>query len=110
RIIPFGIGLVVPLFMPKAAAARHVDRAALGRLLAVSVGIGVAGIAVVLAAFEIWPSAIVHVTFGAAYVDAAPILRLYAIDGSLIALGMLGSSYLVAVGEYAVGTWLAASV
>ena len=110
RIIPFGIGLVVPLVMPKAAAARHVDRAALGRLLAVAFGIGVGGILVVLAIVEIWPTSIVHVTFGAAYAQAALILRLYAIDGALLALGMLGSSYLVAVGDYRIGKWMVASL
>jgi O-antigen/teichoic acid export membrane protein len=110
RIIPFGIGLVVPLVMPKAAAARHVDRAALGRLLAVAFGIGAGGILVVLAIVEIWPTSIVHVTFGAAYAQAAFILRLYAIDGALLAFGMLGSSYLVAVGDYRIGKWMVGSL
>jgi len=110
RIIPFGIGLVVPLVMPKAAAARHVDRAALGRLLTVAFGIGVGGIVIVLAVIEVWPTSIVHVTFGEAYAQAALILRLYAIDGALIALGMLGTSYLVAVGDYRVGGWMVGSL
>ena len=110
RIIPFGIGLVVPLVMPKAAAARHVDRAALGRLLAVAFGIGAGGILAVLALVEIWPTSIVHVTFGAQYAQAALILRLYAIDGALLALGMLGSSYLVAVGDYRIGAWMVGSL
>jgi len=110
RIIPFGIGLVVPLVMPKAAAARHVDRAALGRLLAVAFGIGAGGILIALASIEIWPTSIVHVTFGAAYAQAALILRLYAVDGALIALGMLGTSYLVSVGDYRIGAWMVASL
>lgn len=110
RIIPFGIGLVVPLVMPKAAAARHVDRAALGRLLAVAFGIGVGGILIVLAIVEIWPFSIVHVTFGAAYTQAALILRLYAVDGALLALCMLGGSYLVAVGDYRIGAWMVGSL
>jgi O-antigen/teichoic acid export membrane protein len=110
RIIPFGIGLLVPLVMPKAAAARHVDRAALGRLLAVAFGIGAGGILLVLAFVEIWPTSIVHVTFGAQYAQAALILRLYAIDGALLALGMLGSSYLVSVGDYRIGAWMVGSL
>jgi len=110
RIIPFGIGLVVPLVMPKAAAARHVDRAALGRLLAVALGIGAGGILIALGSIEIWPTSIVHVTFGAAYAQAALILRLYAVDGALIALGMLGTSYLVSVGDYRIGAWMVASL
>lgn len=110
RIIPFCTGLVVPLVMPKAAAARHVDRAALGRLLAVAFGLGTAGIFAVLALFELWPASIVHVTFGAAYTQAADIVRLYAVDGALIAFGMLGSSYLVSVGDYRIGAWLVGSL
>ena len=110
RIIPFGIGLVVPLVMPRAAAARHVDRKALGRLLAVAFGIGAGGILVVLATVEIWPTSIVHVTFGAQYAQAALILRLYAIDGALLAFGMLGSSYLVSVGDYRIGAWMVGSL
>lgn len=110
RIIPFGIGLVVPLIMPKAAAARHVDRAALGHLLAVAFGIGAAGILAVLAFVEIWPASIVHVTFGEQFAQAALILRLYAVDGALIALGMLGTSYLVSVGDYRIGAWMVASL
>jgi len=110
RIIPFGMGLIVPLFMPKAAAARHVDRAALGHLLWVMFSVGVGGIAIVLAIMEIWPIALVGVTFGSAYSGAAAILRLYALDGALLALGTLGSSYLISVGEYGVARWLVGSL
>jgi O-antigen/teichoic acid export membrane protein len=106
RIIPFGVGLIVPLVTPKAVAARFAGRAALVRLLAVTFGVAIAGTAVALAAMEIWPSAIVAVTFGAKFAHAADLLRLYAVDASLIALGVLGSAYLAAMGEYRVGLWL----
>jgi O-antigen/teichoic acid export membrane protein len=110
RIIPFGIGLIVPLITPKAVAARHAYRSALVRLLAVTFGIGIAGTLAALAVMEVWPDALVGLTFGAKFAPAAPLLRLYAIDTSLIALGLLGCTYLAAIGEYAIGAWLVAAL
>ena len=110
RIIPFGIATIVPLVTPKAAAARHHNRAALLRLLTITGGMAVAGTAAALAVMELWPHALVAITFGATYAPAAPLLRLYAVDTALVALGLFGSSYLAAVGEYGVGAWLVAAV
>jgi O-antigen/teichoic acid export membrane protein len=110
RIIPYGVGLLVPLITPKAVAARHTNRAALAHLLAVTFGAAIAGSAAVLGAMELWPNAIIAVTFGAKFAPAAPMLRLYAVDTSLIALGLLGYTYLAAVGEYYVAGWLVAAL
>lgn len=110
RIIPYGVGLLVPLITPKAVAARHANRAALAHLLAVTFGAAILGSAAVLGVMELWPNAIIAVTFGAKFAPAAPMLRLYAVDTSLIALGLLGYTYLAAVGEYYVAGWLVAAL
>lgn len=110
RIIPFGVGLIVPLITPKAVAAKHSSRAALAHLLFVTFGAAVLGTAVVLAVMEIWPDRLIAITFGPNFAPAAQLLRVYAIDTSLIALGLLGYSYLAAVAEYGVAWWLAAAV
>jgi O-antigen/teichoic acid export membrane protein len=110
RIIPFGIGLIVPLVTPKAAAARHASRAALARLLGVTFGIAIVGTAAALAVMEAWPQTLVSLTFGAKFSNAAALLRLYAVDTSMLALGLLGTSYLAAIGEYAIAPWLVAAV
>jgi len=110
RIIPFGIGLIVPLVTPKAAAARHAGAAALARLLGVTLAIACVGTALALAIMEAIPGALVGLTFGAKFVSAASVLRLYAVDTSLIALGLLGTSYLAAIGEYGIGAWLVGAV
>jgi O-antigen/teichoic acid export membrane protein len=109
RIIPFGIATIVPMVTPKAVAARH-HGAALRRLLAISSGMALAGTAAALLVMEVWSHSLVAITFGAAYAPAAPLLRLYAVDTSLVALGLFGSSYLAAVGEYGIGGWLVAAV
>jgi O-antigen/teichoic acid export membrane protein len=110
RIIPFGMGLIVPLVTPKAVAARHRSRAELVHLLRVTFGIAVAGVVAALIVFETWPQPIIALTFGAKFAHAAPLLRLYAADTSLIALGLIGVSYLAAIGEYGIGVWLVAAV
>jgi len=110
RIIPFGIGLIVPLVTPKAAAARHTDRAALARLLAVTFGIALAGTLLALGLMEALPQMLVSLTFGAKFSSSAPLLQLYAVDTSLLALGLLGTSYLAAIGEYGIAPWLVAAV
>ena len=110
RIIPFGIGLIVPLITPKAVAARHVDRKALRHLLAAGFGIAFAGATIVLVVMELWPQALIGLTFGAKFAAAAPLLRLYAVDTTLIAIGMFGASYLAAIGAYEVGNWMLLAV
>jgi len=110
RIIPFGAGLVVPLVTPKAVAAMHANRATLARLLAITFGAAGLGICVALAVAELFPAALVALTYGAKFAQAPPLLRLYAVDTSLIAVGLLGYSYLAAIGEYAVVWWLVGAV
>jgi O-antigen/teichoic acid export membrane protein len=106
RVIPFGAGLIVPLLTPKAVAARHADRAQLSRLLAVTFGAAAGGIACVLAVMELWPGGLILFTFGKTFAMAAPLLRIYALDDSLIALGLIGYSYLAGIGDYAIAAWL----
>ncbi len=110
RIIPFGVGLIVPLVTPKAVAARHVGRGALRHLLGVTFGAAIGGALLALAVMELWPQALIGLTFGAKFAGAAPLLRLYAIDGALIGVGVLGTSYLAAIGAYGVATWLLAAL
>ena len=110
RIIPFGVAVVVPLVMPKAIAARQHDRAELVRLLAITFGAALVGTVIVLAVMVVWSQPLVSITFGSAYAPAVAILRLYAVDAALIALGLLGASYLAAMGEYGVAPWLTAAL
>lgn len=110
RIIPFGVLLIAPLTAPKAVAARHAGRGALLRLLIVTFGFATAGALVALAVMEAVPAQLIGVTFGAAFAPAVPLLRIYAVDTSLIALGQLGAAYLAAVGEYGVAKWLGLSL
>ncbi|HXW76190.1 MAG TPA: oligosaccharide flippase family protein [Candidatus Eremiobacteraceae bacterium] len=110
RVIPFGLGLLVPLVTPKAVAARHAQRGALAHLLAVTFGAALAGAIGALAVAQLWPGALIAVTFGKQFAPAAPLLRLYAIDTALMGLGTLGYSYLAGIGEYAVARWLVVTV
>jgi O-antigen/teichoic acid export membrane protein len=106
RIIPFGVGLVVPLVTPKAVAARHASRGELAHLLTVAFGAALCGAVVVLVAMELWPYLLIAATFGPRFAAAAPLLRWYAVDGLLLACGTLASAYLAAMGEYGIGPWL----
>jgi O-antigen/teichoic acid export membrane protein len=110
RILPFGVGLVVPLVTPKAVAASHAGRGELAHLLAVTFGASMAGALAVLGAMELWPNALIAVTFGPKFSASAPLLRVYAIDGLLLSICLVGSSYLAAMGEYGIVPWLSAAV
>jgi O-antigen/teichoic acid export membrane protein len=100
RTIPFGVGLLALVMGPKAAAAQHVSRESLRRLLGLWFGAGVA-----LALFGITlttfvPSQLLGITYGAKFVQAAPLLQLYGVAMGLFALVALGIAYLQAVRSY----------
>ena len=48
--------------------------------------------------------------FGVQFAPAAAILPLYAVDAALIAICTLGTNYLVAVGDYAIGWYVFVAV
>ena len=110
RIIPFGVGLVVPLVTPKAVAARHVSRSDLARLLSVTFGAAMLGAIVVALVMEAWPAQLITLMFGAKFAAASTVLRLYAVDATLLAFGTLAAGYLAAMGEYGIVPWMAAAV
>jgi O-antigen/teichoic acid export membrane protein len=109
RTIPFGIGLISLVASPRAAAAYHISRATLKHLLALTFGTGAACaiIAVILVGF--FAGWLLALAFGQQYVSAAQLLRLYAVDGALLALNGLAASYLLAVGNYAIAPYLIAA-
>jgi len=110
RTIPFAAGFIGIVLMPKAAAARHASRESLGRLLALTVGLTAAFAVVGMGLMFVFPEALLRVTFGPAFVKAAPLLRLYGVNATLFALYGIGLNYLVATREYGVGAYLAGAV
>jgi O-antigen/teichoic acid export membrane protein len=110
RIIPFAVGLIGLILMPKSAALHRSNRASLERVLQVTFGAGIAGSLFGLACAWIAPGLLVRVMFGAQFEPASMILPLYAVDTALIAICTLGTNYLVAVGDYAIGWFVFAAV
>jgi O-antigen/teichoic acid export membrane protein len=110
RIIPFAVGLIGLILMPKSAALHRSSRASLERVLQVTFGAGVAGSLLGLLCAWLAPGLLVRVMFGAQFGPAAAILPLYAVDAALIAICTLGTSYLVAVGDYVIGWYVFAAV
>lgn len=110
RIIPYGVGMIAPVVMARAAAATHVSARA--RALVAGFSFAASGSIALLAAVLIVPLAgpLVHLLFGAAYAPAAQMLPLYALDGVLLALVATGLNYLGAVGDFRATPWLAATV
>jgi len=102
RTIPFGVGLVGLIVMPKAAAARHVGRESLARVLGLAATIATVTVVVALAVIATFPAQIIAVTYGPTFAAAAPLLRIYALDEALFALWGIAISYLVAVASYEV--------
>jgi O-antigen/teichoic acid export membrane protein len=100
RTIPFAVGMIALVMAPKAAAAQHVSRELLGRLLAVTFGAGVVGAlgGVMFTTFA--PSALLSITFGPSFVQAHDLLRQYGVAEALLAIDALGIAYLQAVGSY----------
>ncbi|MBV8172890.1 MAG: oligosaccharide flippase family protein [Candidatus Eremiobacteraeota bacterium] len=100
RTIPFGVGMISLVMAPKAAAALHVSRDLLRRLLALTFG---AGAALALAGFAIAalvPAQLLSITYGPSFAQAQYLLREYAGAEALLAVDSLGIAYLQAIGSY----------
>jgi O-antigen/teichoic acid export membrane protein len=100
RTIPFGVGLLALVMGPKAAGAQHVSRDSLWRLLLLWFGAGVVMALCGIALLNLVPAQLLGITYGAKFVAAAPLLRLYGIASGLFALDALGIAYLQSVGSY----------
>ncbi len=100
RTIPFAVGMIALVMAPKAAAALHVSRELLGRLLAVTFGAGVVGALAGVTFTTFAPSALLSITFGPSFVQAHDLLRQYGVAEALLAIDALGIAYLQAVGSY----------
>jgi len=110
RIIPYGVGLIGLILLPKAAAAQHASRSSLMRLLAVCFGAGLLVTGVVVAVLVTVPKLVIAVSYGATYAGAIPLLRLYGIDQGLLGACGLGFAYLIAVRDYRIGRFLIVAV
>jgi O-antigen/teichoic acid export membrane protein len=110
RIIPFAVGFIGLILMPKSAALHRSSRASLERVLQLTFGAGIAGSLIGLLCAWLGSGLLVRVMFGAQFSPAAAILPLYAVDTALIAICTLGTNYLVAVGDYAIGWYVFAAV
>jgi O-antigen/teichoic acid export membrane protein len=110
RIIPYGVGLISLVLMPKAAAALHSSRDSLVRLLRVAVGAGLMLTGVLVALFVVGPSFVIAISYGAKFAASVPLLRLYGIDAGILAILGLGLSYLIAVSDYLVTRFLVVAV
>jgi O-antigen/teichoic acid export membrane protein len=100
RTIPFGVGMIALVMAPKAAAAQHVSRELLRRLLALTFGAGVLLSALGFAIAALFPGLLLGITFGPAFVQAQYLLREYGAAQALLAVDALGIAYLQAVGSY----------
>ena len=109
RTIPYAASFIALILMPKAAAAIHVSRDSLARVLGLMAGMTAACVAAAFAFINILAQPIVHLTYGPAFVGAASILRTYTIDEALFALWASAIACLVAVGRYEVFAYLAAA-
>lgn len=109
RTIPYAASFIALILMPKAAAAIHVSRDALARVLTLAAGMTVAIVLAVVAFINLLAHPIVGVTYGAAFTGAAPILGAYTLDEALFALWASANACLVAVGRYEVFGYLAAA-
>ncbi len=107
RIVPYGVGLINLVLMPKAAAAKHASRGSLARLLALAFGGGFILTCACVLLFAGAPGLVIGASYGAKFVASAPILRIYAVDEGLFALCGLGVAYLVSVRDYRIVRFLA---
>jgi stage V sporulation protein B len=106
RIVPYGVGLINLIMMPKAAAAHHAGREAVTRLLGLAYGAGALLTVTCVAALAFFPQVVIGASYGAKFAASIPILRLYAIDEGLFAICALGTAYLTAVREYRVAIFI----
>jgi len=110
RAIPYAASFIALILMPKAAAAIHVSRDSLARVLGFTAAMTVISVAAALAFINLFGPTIVGVTYGPSFTGAAPILRAYTVDEALFALWASASGYLVAVGRYEIFVYLAVAV
>jgi O-antigen/teichoic acid export membrane protein len=110
RIIPYGVGLIGLVLMPKAAAAHHASRESLTRLLTIAFGAGLLVTGVVVALLVGAPSLVIAASYGARFAGAIPLLRLYAVDEGILGACTLGFAYLIAVRDYRVARFLVPAV
>ena len=110
RTIPFGVGMIALVMAPKAAAAQHVSRELLQRLLALTFGAGVLLSVLGFAIAALFPGLLLGITFGPAFVQAQYLLREYGAAQALLAVDALGIAYLQAVGSYRCTPVLVAAV
>jgi len=109
RTIPYAASFIALILMPKAAAALHVSRHSLTRVLGFTAGMTAVCVVAALALINLFGPTIVGVTYGPAFTGAQPILRAYTVDEALFALWASANGYLVAVGRYEVFVYLAAA-
>ena len=102
RTLPFAVGLIGLIIMPKAAAARHVGREALAHVLATAAILAASTVVVGAALIAAFPAVLERVTYGPAFGAAVPLLRIYALDAALLGLWGIAISYLVAIASYEV--------
>jgi len=107
RTIPYAASFIALILMPKAAAAIHVSRDSLARVLALAAGMTAACVIAALALINLLARPIIGATYGPAFTGAAPILGAYTVDEALFALWASANACLVAVGRYEVFGYLA---
>lgn len=110
RTLPFGVGLIALIVMPKAAAARYASRSSLAGVLGVAAASSAAAVAAGACLLIALGPAIMTLTYGAAFSPAASMLRAYTIDEALLALWLVATSYLLALARYEVFSFLLATV
>ncbi|MBV8460487.1 MAG: hypothetical protein JO009_06325, partial [Candidatus Eremiobacteraeota bacterium] len=77
----------------------------LARVLGMAALLGSLAGMLACAVLALIPGPLIALTYGASFVGAAPLLRMYALDEMLLAFWVIASSYLVAVARYSV-FWL----
>ena len=110
RTIPYGIGLIGLVLMPKAAAAHHLSRHSLSRLLCLAFSLALFGIALGLFVTQLFAGPLLAVSYGPKFAAAEPLLRLYGINGALLGVGIVCVAYLMAIRDYAIGIYLIGAV
>jgi len=80
RTIPYAASFIALILMPKAAAALHVSRHSLTRVLGFTAGMTAVCVVAALALINLFGPTIVGVTYGPAFTGAQPILRAYTVD------------------------------
>ncbi|MBC5825924.1 MAG: oligosaccharide flippase family protein [Candidatus Eremiobacteraeota bacterium] len=110
RIIPYAVGVIALVLMPKAAAAHHTSRESLSRLLTLTFGLGAAAAVIGVALTSGASGLLIGLSYGPKYLAAAPLLRLYGADAALLGLVALGTACLVALRDYSIAPYLAAAV